>query len=79
MHPALVVEVARALVPGGEWRIATDDPTYQAWTKDVMGAQSLFTVAPPALERPTGWPPTRYEAKAIRAGRQPMYWSAIKK
>ena len=78
VHPALVPDVARALVPGGEWRIATDDPTYQAWTKDVMGAQSLFSVAPPALERPEGWPPTRYEAKAIRAGRQPMYWSAIK-
>ena len=79
VHPALVPEVARVLVQGGEWRIASDDPTYQAWTKDVLAAQSLFHVAPPATERPAGWPPTRYEAKAIRAGRKPLYWSAIKR
>ena len=79
VHPLLVTEVARAMRPGGEWRIATDDPTYQAWTVEVMGAQDLFNVAAPVLERPAGWPPTRYEAKAILAGRQPMYWSAIRK
>jgi len=78
VHPALVPEVARALVPGGEWRIASDDPTYQAWTAEVLAAQTLFHVAPPATERPAGWPPTRYEAKAIRAGRPPLYWSAIR-
>jgi tRNA (guanine-N7-)-methyltransferase len=22
-----------------------------------------------------GWPPTRYEAKALREGRQPRYWT----
>jgi tRNA (guanine-N7-)-methyltransferase len=25
--------------------------------------------------RPEGWPPTRYEAKALREGRAPLYWS----
>ena len=77
VHPELVREVARALRPNGEWRIATDDPTYQAWTIDVLAAQSLFDVPTPVLTRPDGWPPTRYEAKAIRAGRQPMYWRAL--
>lgn len=79
VHPLLVKEVARAMRPGGEWRIATDDPTYQAWTSEVMAAQDVFDVAAPVLERPAGWPPTRYEAKANAAGRQPMYWSAIRK
>ncbi len=78
VHPALLPEVARALVPGGEWRIATDDPTYQAWTEEILAAQSLFRVPEPATTRPEGWPPTRYEAKAIKAGRQPLYWSAIR-
>ena len=32
-------------------------------------------VAPPAARRPAGWPPTRYEAKALAAGRTPLYWS----
>jgi tRNA (guanine-N7-)-methyltransferase len=55
--------------------VASDDPTYQAWVRDVMAAQTLFDAPEPATERPVGWPPTRYEAKALRAGRQPLYWS----
>jgi tRNA (guanine-N7-)-methyltransferase len=39
-----------------------------------MAAQTLFDVMEPATSRPEGWPPTRYEAKALRAGRQPLYW-----
>lgn len=75
VHPAVLAEAARVLKPGGEWRIASDDPTYQAWVMEVLGAQTLFVWEPPASVRPAGWPPTRYEAKAIRAGRQPLYWS----
>lgn len=79
MHPANIALAARVIRPGGIWRIATDDPTYQAWTADVLAAQDVFDVPAPALERPEGWPPTRYEAKALRAGRQPMYWSLTRK
>jgi tRNA (guanine-N7-)-methyltransferase len=25
--------------------------------------------------RPPGWPGTRYEAKALREGRSPIYWT----
>jgi tRNA (guanine-N7-)-methyltransferase len=75
VHPALLPELARVLRPGAEWRIATDDPTYQDWTAEVLAAQTLFDVPPPATERPEGWPPTRYEAKALTAGRRPLYWS----
>ncbi len=74
VHPELLAEVARVLAPGGEWRIASDDPTYQNWTDEVLAAQAVFSVARFA-SRPDGWPPTRYEAKAILAGRQPVYWS----
>ena len=78
VHPALLPEIARVLVPGGAWHIASDDPTYQAWVTEVMRAQRLFDLPPPASSRPDGWPPTRYEAKAIRAGRQPLYWTATR-
>ncbi len=78
VHPALLAELARVLKPGAEWRIASDDPTYQAWVAEVLAAQNQFRVAPPATERPEGWPPTRYEAKALKAGRAPLYWSAIR-
>ena len=75
IHPAQLPLLARVLKPGAEWRVASDDPTYQAWVRDVMAAQTLFTAPEPAIARPEGWPPTRYEAKALRAGRQPLYWS----
>jgi len=74
VHPALLAEVARVLKPGAEWRIASDDPTYQGWVAEVLAAQTLFDVPPPATARPEGWPPTRYEAKALAAGRTPLYW-----
>jgi len=75
VHPAQVPLLARALRLGGEWRVASDDPTYQAWVGEVMAGQDLFTVPAPARQRPDGWPPTRYEAKAVRAGRTPLYWT----
>jgi tRNA (guanine-N7-)-methyltransferase len=79
MHPENIALAARALRPGGIWRIATDDPTYQAWTAEILSLQDAFEVPPPVTERPEGWPPTRYEAKALKAGRQPMYWSLIRR
>jgi tRNA (guanine-N7-)-methyltransferase len=77
VHPELLPDIARVLVAGGEWRIASDDPTYQEWTDEVLAAQTLLTVSR-ATARPTGWPATRYEAKAIQAGRRPVYWSLVK-
>lgn len=75
VHPALLPAIARLLRPGAEWRVATDDPTYQAWVTEVMAAQTLFAAPPPVATRPEGWPPTRYEAKAVAAGRTPLYWT----
>jgi tRNA (guanine-N7-)-methyltransferase len=74
VHPALLPLLARVLKPGAEWRVASDDPTYQGWVAEVMGAQALFDAPAPAALRPAGWPPTRYEAKALRQGRSPLYW-----
>ncbi len=78
MHPDNLGLVARTMREGGEWRIATDDPTYQAWTAEVVARQDWFTRAAPAPVRPESWPPTRYEAKALREGRAPLYWSLVR-
>ena len=78
VHPAQTALLARVLKAGGIWRVASDDPTYQAWVGEVMAAQKLFDAPAPATERPQGWPPTRYEAKALRAGRTPLYWSFVR-
>ncbi len=79
VHPAFLPDVARVLRPGGTWRIASDDPTYQAWVAEVLAGQPYFAVPPPAAARPEGWPPTRYEAKALAAGRPPLYWEATRR
>lgn len=78
VHPAFIPEIARVVAPGGIWRIASDDPTYQAWVTEVLAGQDFFAVPQPAAERPEGWPPTRYEAKALRAGRSPLYWTCVR-
>ena len=52
VHPALLPLLARVLKPGAEWRVASDDPTYQAWVAEVMAAQTLFDA--PAARRPNG-------------------------
>ena len=79
VHPETLANLARVLKPGAFWRIASDDPTYQEWVRDVLAAQTLFDVPEPAAERPDGWPPTRYEAKAFAAGRRPLYWQLARK
>jgi len=75
VHPAMLPLLARVLKQGAEWRVASDDPTYQDWVRDVMAAQMLFDAVEPATARPEGWPATRYEVKALRAGRRPLYWA----
>ncbi len=76
VQPAMLPLLARVLKPGALWRIASDDPTYQAWVVESFEGQALFTLPEPATLRPEGWPPTRYEQKALREGRQPLYWQA---
>lgn len=67
----------RLLRPGGELRLATDDPAYQRWmlTRATAHPGLRWTARRPAdwRHRPDDWPPTRYEAKAIEAGRTPVY------
>lgn len=79
VHPDLLPRLARVMKPGAEWRVATDDPVHQAWVAEVMAHQPYFEAPPPSPRRPPGWPPTRYEEKALRAGRTPLYWRFIRR
>lgn len=79
VHPAMLPLVARVLRAGAEWRIASDDPTYQQWVEDSFATQPFFTRAAHAAgDRPAGWHPTRYEAKALREARVPHYWTFVR-
>lgn len=73
----VVGKLADALVDGAELRIGTDDPGYLEWILWHMRRRPEFewTARRPAdwRERPADWPETRYERKAIAAGRQCAY------
>ena len=79
VHPDTLPLVAAKLRAGAEWRVASDDPVYQHWVVEIMATQPLFQGEPPAYDRPQGWPATRYEAKALAAGRRPLYWSFVRR
>jgi tRNA (guanine-N7-)-methyltransferase len=69
---------AAKLKPGGEFRLATDDPTYLTWALMVMQRRShqfewLAERPSDFLEPPGGWIETRYGAKSRREGRRPYY------
>lgn len=72
-----VARFADLLVDGGELRVATDDPGYRRWALAcLLGEERLdWCVQGPEdwRRRPPDWPPTRYEKKALAAGRQPVF------
>jgi len=72
-----LVEIARALQPGGEFRFASDIPDYAAWTlAHVLRSPAFAWTAERADDWRRPWPgfsETRYEAKAKREGRVPCY------
>ena len=74
---AMVRELARVLKPGAELLFASDIPDYCAWTLEHFRREPalVWTAGKPADWRdpPAGWPGTRYEAKALKAGRAPCY------
>lgn len=69
--------LARAVRPGGAFRVASDIPHYIDWTLlHVLRRSDFVWTAERAGDwrRPwAGWPGTRYEAKALREGRRPAY------
>jgi len=77
VSPELLDDLARALEDGGEVRLATDDMDYARMMLERVIAHRAFRwLAEGARdwrERPADWPPTRYEQKAVRADRKPIY------
>jgi tRNA (guanine-N7-)-methyltransferase len=80
--PPTLDHLARIMPPGAELRLATDDPDYLAWMLEQTTAHPAFRwTAQTAADwhhRPADWPPTRYEQKAIAAGRTPAFLSFVR-
>lgn len=77
VNPDTVADLARILRPGAELRLATDDADYaRAMLETGLREPRFSWLAEQAgdwLVRPEDWPPTRYEEKALAAGRRPIY------
>jgi tRNA (guanine-N7-)-methyltransferase len=72
------LDLLAPLMPVGSiLRIATDDETYKAHAREVMSGRRDFTdvTGEDPTRKPEDWPPTRYETKARREGRQPIFLS----
>jgi tRNA (guanine-N7-)-methyltransferase len=78
VNPGPLDVIAAKLMPGGEFRLGTDDPTYCRWAMMVMNGRRDFEwlASGPAefLTRPDDWPETRYERKARRQGHEVWYF-----
>jgi len=75
--PENLDRIARALKPGGAFRVATDIESYVVWTLMHVARDERFSWSAERavdwLQPFSGWPGTRYEAKALREGRVPTY------
>jgi tRNA (guanine-N7-)-methyltransferase len=69
--------LAVLMPPGAELRLATDDRSYLAWMLEHLTTHPAFAWIARRpddwRERPADWPATRYEGKALAAGRTPAF------
>jgi tRNA (guanine-N7-)-methyltransferase len=79
----MLKRLARVLRPGGEIRFATDIDDNAGWTlARILRAPDFDWRAQTAQDwrAPwSGWASTRYEAKALAAGRQPVYLTFVRR
>lgn len=77
VNPVTVAELARVVRPGGELRLATDDADYARWMLAAVLDDGRFDwlARTPRdwRHRPPDALPTRYEEKALAAGRRPVF------
>ena len=77
VSPGALDQLARTMKAGAELRLATDDIGYLRAMLELVPAHPAFAwqARGPAdwLQRTPDWPATRYEAKAVAAGRIPHF------
>jgi tRNA (guanine-N7-)-methyltransferase len=77
VSPENLDRISRVLQPGGELRFVSDISSYVEWTLiHLLRRHDFLWTARRADDwrKPwAGWPGTRYEAKAFKAGRRPAY------
>lgn len=83
VSPGTLDQLARTMKTGAELRLATDDIGYLRAMLELVPMHPAFAweARGPAdwLRRPADWPATRYEAKAVAAGRIPHFLRCTRK
>jgi tRNA (guanine-N7-)-methyltransferase len=70
--------LARVMAPGAELRIATDIAAYAAHAREAVATTAGLRLARDGAVPWEGWPGTRYERKALAAGRRPEYLTVLR-
>jgi tRNA (guanine-N7-)-methyltransferase len=71
--------IARVLRPDDELRFASDIASYVEWTRAAVDDHPALEIATDSANPWPGWRSTRYEEKAIAAGRTPRYLTIVPK
>ncbi len=71
--PDSLSRLARVLKPKGLLRVASDHPQLIAWTRAQLDGSPAFRCAYADSVPPPDWIPTRYQEKALQAGRVPVF------
>lgn len=77
INPDNLKEIARILKKGGVLRVATDHKIYKGWTLRQLAADKNFSWTAKCgndwKHEPQDWVQTKYQKKAIREGRRPVF------
>ena len=77
INPDNLSEIARILRTGGILRVATDHKIYKGWTLRQMAASKDFQWTAQCgndwKHEPADWVKTKYQQKALREGRRPVF------
>jgi len=73
VNPDSLAQFHRILRREGLFIFASDIPDYVDWTREHVAAHGGWEAVSDSAEAPEDWIETRYEAKAVKAGRKPRY------
>ena len=68
-----LARLARVLKPSGILRLASDHPKLIEWMRECLLGCPDFTCVYDSIDPPVDWVTTRYQEKAIQAGRVPVF------
>lgn len=83
INPDNINQLARIIKSGGILQVATDHPVYKRWTLDSMHNNQYFDWTAKCSDDwrypPLDWHETKYQRKAIREGRRPVFFEFRRK